>query len=253
MSELCCIGLRKSYDALVVTNDLDLELHGGEVHALIGPNGAGKTTALAQLSGQLAPDSGRIMLGDRDVTSLSLPDRVHAGVARSYQISSVFASFGVAESVELALQAMVGHSFRFLRPASRAPGIRTGALDLLDRVGLTEVADAPTPTLSHGQTRQLEIAMALASDPQVLLLDEPMAGMGPQEAESLAVLVAELGRERAVLLVEHDMDIVFSVADRISVLAEGACIALGSPADIRADPEVQRLYLGDDDEDASRC
>ncbi|CAN5754727.1 ABC transporter ATP-binding protein [soil metagenome] len=253
MSELCCIALRKSYDALIVTDDLDLELHRGEVHALIGPNGAGKTTALAQLSGQLAPDSGRIMMGDRDVTSLSMPGRVHAGVARSYQISSIFASFGVGESVELALQAMVGHSFRFLRPASRAPGIRTGALALLDRVGLLDVAGAPASTLSHGQTRQLEIAMALASDPQVLLLDEPMAGMGPQEAESLAVLVAELGRERAVLLVEHDMDIVFSVADRISVLAEGSCIASGSPADIRADPEVQRLYLGDDDEDAGRC
>lgn len=250
MSDMRCIALHKSYDALVVTDDLHLELHRGEVHALIGPNGAGKTTALAQLSGQLSPDSGQIMLGERDVTALSLPDRVHAGVARSYQISSIFTSFGVGESVELALQAMVGHSFRFLRPASRAPGIRAGAVELLDRVGLADVADAPAATLSHGQTRQLEIAMALASDPKVLLLDEPMAGMGPQEAESLAVLVAELGRDRAVLLVEHDMDIVFSVADRISVLAEGACIASGSPADIRADPEVQRLYLQDHDGDA---
>ena len=248
MSELSCAGLRKAFGGLVVTDSLALEVSSGEVHALIGPNGAGKTTALAQLSGELRPDAGTVWLDGTDITHLSLPQRVHAGVARSYQISSVFGGFTVTENVELALQATDRHSFRFFRPAASNTARVAHSGELLERVGLKEIAGVPARKLSHGQTRQLEIAMAMASRPKVLLLDEPMAGMAPDEARRLADLVRSLASDTAVLLVEHDMDIVFSVADRISVLCEGALIASGDPDKIRVDPEVRRLYLRDDSE-----
>ena len=177
MTELSCSGLQKAFGGLVVTDDLALSVASGEIHALIGPNGAGKTTALAQLSGELRPDAGTVWLDDADITDLSLPQRVHAGVARSYQISSVFRDFTARENVELALQAMDRHSFRFFRPAARNAERIERAEALLDQVGLGEDATVSAQRLSHGQTRQLEIAMAMASDPQVLLLDEPMAGM----------------------------------------------------------------------------
>ena len=248
MTELSCQGLQKAFGGLVVTDDLALSVASGEIHALIGPNGAGKTTALAQLSGELRPDAGTVWLDGADITELSLPQRVHAGVARSYQVSSVFRDFTARENVELALQAMDRHSFRFFRPAARNAGRVERAEVLLDQVGLGEEATVSTQRLSHGQTRQLEIAMAMASDPQVLLLDEPMAGMAPDEAGRLAELVRGLAEAVAVLLVEHDMDVVFSVADRISVLHQGSLIASGDPDDIRADPDVHRLYLRDDTE-----
>ncbi|MXZ99904.1 MAG: ABC transporter ATP-binding protein [Acidimicrobiaceae bacterium] len=248
MSELSCTGLRKAFGGLVVTNDLALGVSSGEVHALIGPNGAGKTTALAQLSGELRPDGGTVWLDGSDITHLSLPLRVRAGVARSYQISSIFQGFTVAENVELALQATDRHSFRFFRPAASNTARVARASELLDRVGLTAAAGISARRLAHGQTRQLEIAMAMASRPKVLLLDEPMAGMAPDEARRLADLVRSLASDTAVLLVEHDMDIVFSAADRVSVLCEGALIASGDPDKIRADPEVRRLYLRDDSE-----
>ncbi|MXW95106.1 MAG: ABC transporter ATP-binding protein [Acidimicrobiaceae bacterium] len=248
MSELSCTGLRKAFGGLVVTNDLALGVSSGEVHALIGPNGAGKTTALAQLSGELRPDGGTVWLDGADITHLSLPLRVRAGVARSYQISSIFQGFTVAENVELALQATDRHSFRFFRPAASNTARVARASELLDRVGLTAAAGISARRLAHGQTRQLEIAMAMASRPKVLLLDEPMAGMAPDEARRLADLVRSLASDTAVLLVEHDMDIVFSAADRVSVLCEGALIASGDPDKIRADPEVRRLYLRDDSE-----
>ncbi|MYA85766.1 MAG: ABC transporter ATP-binding protein [Acidimicrobiaceae bacterium] len=246
MTELSCRGLQKAFGGLVVTDDLALSVASGEIHALIGPNGAGKTTALAQLSGELRPDAGTVWLDDADITELSLPQRVHAGVARSYQISSVFRDFTARENVELALQAMDRHSFRFFRPAARNAARAERAGGLLDAVGLGEVAGSSAHRLSHGQTRQLEIAMAMASDPQVLLLDEPMAGMAPDEATRLAELIRSLAETVAVLLVEHDMDVVFSVADRISVLHQGSLIASGDPDQIRADPDVHRLYLRDD-------
>lgn len=243
MTELSCRGLRKAFGGLIVTDALDLSVRTSELHALIGPNGAGKTTALAQLSGELRPDAGTVWLDGVDITHLSLPQRVHAGVARSYQISSVFRDFTARENVELALQAMDRHSFRFFRPAaSNAARIeRAGAL--LDLVGLDGTADTSARQLAHGQTRQLEIAMAMASDPKVLLLDEPMAGMAPDEANRLAELIRSLAAATAVLLVEHDMDIVFAAADRISVLHQGSLIASGDPDQIRADPDVRRLYL----------
>ncbi|MXW99419.1 MAG: ABC transporter ATP-binding protein [Acidimicrobiaceae bacterium] len=246
MTELSCQGLQKAFGGLVVTDDLALSVASGEIHALIGPNGAGKTTALAQLSGELRPDAGTVWLDGADITDLSLPQRVHAGVARSYQISSVFRDFTARENVELALQAMDRHSFRFFRPAARNAKRIERAEALLDQVGLGEEATVSAQRLSHGQTRQLEIAMAMASDPQVLLLDEPMAGMAPDEASRLAELVRSLAEAVAVLLVEHDMDVVFSVADRISVLHQGSLIASGDPDQIRADPDVHRLYLRDD-------
>lgn len=249
MSELSCKGLRKAFGGLVVTDDLALEVSSGEVHALIGPNGAGKTTALAQLSGELRPDKGAVWLDGADITCLSLPQRVHAGVARSYQISSIFRDFTVRENVELALQAMDRHSFRFFRPAASNAARADRAGELLDMVGLDGAGRDSARRLSHGQTRQLEIAMAMASKPKVLLLDEPMAGMAPDEARRLADLVRSLESHTAVLLVEHDMDIVFSLAHRISVLCEGALIASGDPDQIRADPEVRRMYLRDDSED----
>ena len=248
MTELSCRGLQKAFGGLVVTDDLALSVASGEIHALIGPNGAGKTTALAQLSGELRPDAGTVWLDGADITELSLPQRVHAGVARSYQVSSVFRDFTARENVELALQVMDRHSFRFFRPAARNAGRVERAEVLLDQVGLGEEATVSTQRLSHGQTRQLEIAMAMASDPQVLLLDEPMAGMAPDEAGRLAELIRGLAETIAVLLVEHDMDVVFSVADRISVLHQGSLIASGDPDDIRADPDVHRLYLRDDTE-----
>ena len=246
MTELSCQGLQKAFGGLVVTDDLALSVASGEIHALIGPNGAGKTTALAQLSGELRPDGGTVWLDGADITDLSLPQRVHAGVARSYQISSVFRDFTARENVELALQAMDRHSFRFFRPAARNAKRIERAGALLDQVGLGEEATVSAQRLSHGQTRQLEIAMAMASDPQVLLLDEPMAGMAPDEASRLAELIRTLAEAMAVLLVEHDMDVVFSVADRISVLHQGSLIASGDPDRIRADPDVHRLYLRDD-------
>ena len=246
MTELSCRGLRKAFGGLLVIDDLDLSVATGEIHALIGPNGAGKTTTLAQLSGELRSDAGTVLLDGADITHLSLPQRVHAGVARSYQISSVFRDFTARENVELALQAMDRHSFRFLRPAAANTARVERAGELLDLVGLGAGADASAQRLSHGQTRQLEIAMAMASNPKVLLLDEPMAGMAPDEAGRLAELVRRLAAATAVLLVEHDMDIVFSAADRISVLHQGSLIASGRPDQIRADPDVRRLYLRED-------
>ena len=246
MTELSCQGLRKAFGGLIVTDGLDLSVATGEIHALIGPNGAGKTTTLAQLSGELRPDAGTVWLDGTDITHLSQPQRVHAGVARSYQISSVFGDFTARENVELALQAMDRHSFRFFRPAASNSARIEQAGTLLDLVGLGEMADSSAQQLAHGQTRQLEIAMAMASDPKVLLLDEPMAGMAPDEASRLAELVRSLAAAAAVLLVEHDMDIVFSAADRISVLHQGSLIASGDPDQIRADPDVRRLYLRED-------
>lgn len=230
----------------MVTENLSLSVSTGEIHALIGPNGAGKSTALAQLAGELNSDQGSVWLDGVDVTKMSLPQRVHAGIARSYQISSVFANFSVGENVEMALQARDRHSFRFFKPASANRARIDLAREMLDAVGLGELNDEPAKKLAHGQTRQLEIAMALASEPKILLLDEPMAGMAPDEAAKLAQLLRALAAKTAILLVEHDMDVVFSVADRISVLCEGAIIASGEPAQIKADPNVRRLYLGDD-------
>ncbi|MDN3519502.1 ABC transporter ATP-binding protein [Aquisalimonas lutea] len=236
-------GLHKSYGGLVATRHLDLDLHAGEIHAMIGPNGAGKTTAMGQLSGELAPDAGRIVLDGEDVTRLSMPARARRGIARSYQITAVFEEFTVRQNVAVAVQAMARHHFRMVRPARRDPELNAGAEEALGRVGLLHLADEVAADLAHGQKRQLELAMVLATRPRVLLLDEPMAGMGNAEVDAMTRLLEELRSHYAILLVEHDMDVVFRVADRTTVLVDGAVLASGAPEAIRSDARVQAAYL----------
>ncbi len=240
-------GLRKHYGGLAVTNDVSLDVSPGEIHALIGPNGAGKTTLIHQISGTVTPDAGRVVFADADITRLSLPRRVQAGLARSFQITSIIAGFSVLENVALAAQAKSGSSFRFFRPAAREEKLNATAHNALAEVGLAERANAIAGALSHGEKRALEIAIALASAPRLLLLDEPLAGAGPEETEKLIALLRRLKTRYAILLVEHDMQAVFALADRISVLAEGRIIASGSTAEIRASAEVRAAYLGDED------
>jgi branched-chain amino acid transport system ATP-binding protein len=246
MSELACRRLEKHFGNLHVTRTLDLEVSTGEVHALIGPNGAGKTTALSQLSGELSPDGGSVLLDAVNITGVDLPGRVDLGICRSYQTSSPFTDFTVVENVILAILAAEEKRFRFWRRASADIARRRQALDLLEMVGLEQLAGIPVTALDHGASRQLEIATVLATHPTILLLDEPMAGMAPGEAKTLAQLIGSLRERHGILLVEHDMDVVFSVADRITVLSEGAVIASGIPADIRGNLEVQALYLRDE-------
>lgn len=239
-------GLVKRFGGLVATDNLSLDVRPGEIHALIGPNGAGKTTVVAQLSGLLAPTSGRILFQGRDITRLPMPSRSLLGIARSFQITSVLKDFTTLDNVALAVQAHQGHSFRFWRPARRDASLRDPARKVLDDLGLGERADVMTSALSHGEQRQLEIAMALAGEPRVLLLDEPMAGMGPEESTRMVEFLGKLKGSRGILLVEHDMDAVFALADRITVLVYGRAIATGTPAEIRANSEVRDAYLGAD-------
>jgi branched-chain amino acid transport system ATP-binding protein len=227
-------------------DSVDLAVAEGELHALIGPNGAGKTTLVNLLGGALKPDEGRIRLAGEDVTRLPDHARARRGLARSFQITSVFPSFTAEDNVALAVQAQAGHGFRFWRPARRDPALRDPARAALERVGLGRRADTPAAALSHGERRQLELAMALATNPRVLMLDEPVAGMAPDESARMVALLAGLKGRTAMLLIEHDMDAVFALADRITVLVGGRVIAGGPPAAIRADADVQRAYLGEE-------
>jgi branched-chain amino acid transport system ATP-binding protein len=238
-------GLCKSFGGVVATADLDLSVHRAEAHAVIGPNGAGKTTLIAQLAGELAPSAGRIWFEGRDITHLPAQTRVHIGMARSFQITNVLSSFTVVENVQIALRPRRGHSFLFLRDAGRDRELDRRARALLEEVGLAHRADAVAGELAHGEKRQLELAMALAAEPRLVLLDEPMAGVGHDEAARMVELLLRIKRDRAMLLVEHDMDAVFRIADRITVLVGGRAIASGAPAAIRDDPEVRRAYLGE--------
>ena len=238
-------GLAKRFGGIVATDDLSLDVVPGELHAVIGPNGAGKTTLIAQLSGQLMPDSGRIHFAGNDITTLPTYRRSRLGLARSFQITSLFLDLSVLDNVALAVQAHAGHSFRFWRDARSEPELREPARAALARVGLSARADLPASLLSHGEHRQLELAMALAGGPRMLLLDEPMAGMGPEESAGMVAMLRALKRELTILLVEHDMEAVFALADRITVLVYGRVIATGSPAEIRANPQVRDAYLGE--------
>jgi branched-chain amino acid transport system ATP-binding protein len=238
-------GLSKRFGGIVATDDLSLDVVPGELHAVIGPNGAGKTTLIAQLSGQLMPDSGRIIFAGADITTLPMYRRSRLGLARSFQITSLFLDLSVLDNVALAVQAHAGHSFRFWRDARTDPELREPARAALARVGLSGRADLPASLLSHGEHRQLELAMALAGSPRMLLLDEPMAGMGPEESAGMVAMLRALKRELTILLVEHDMEAVFALADRITVLVYGRVIATGSPAEIRANPQVRDAYLGE--------
>ena len=244
-------GLVKRYGGLVATDGVDLSLRAGEIHALIGPNGAGKTTLIQQLSGALAPDAGHILLAGEDVTLLSMHERVHRGLARSYQITSIFPRLTVLDNVALALQARSGSSLRFWRAAREEPQRDAQARAVLQRVGLGARAAQTAGALSHGEQRQLEVGLALATGARLLLLDEPMAGMGPEESERMVALLQGLRGELTLLLVEHDMDAVFRLADTISVLVAGRIIASGTPAAIRTDAEVKRAYLGDELEEGA--
>ena len=245
MSLLQLQGLCKSYGALAVTRDVTLEVGPGEVHALIGPNGAGKTTLLGQVAGSLRPDRGRVVFAGRDVTRLPPQRRARLGLARSFQIITLVAEFTARENVAIAVQRRHGSSFRFVRDAGREQVLNAEAEAALASVGLLDRAVTPAGALSHGEKRHLELAVALACSPRLLLLDEPMAGVGHEEAARLLALLRGLRGQFAMLLVEHDMDAVFALSDRVSVLVAGAVIASGPPATIRADPAVRAAYLGD--------
>ena len=236
--------LVKRFGALTASDQLSLEVRPGEIHALIGPNGAGKTTAIAQLSGEMRPDSGSVRFAGADVTRLGADARARTGLARSFQITSLFLGFTAEDNVAMAIQAHQGHSFRFWRDARRDETLRGPARAVLARVGLEGRGDVLAANLAHGEQRQLEIAMALATEPKLLLLDEPMAGMGHDESRQMMDLLAGLKGQLAILLVEHDMDVVFSLADRITVLVYGRTIASGTPEEIRASAEVRDAYLG---------
>ena len=239
--------LVKRFGGLVATDSVSIDVRPGEIHALIGPNGAGKTTLVSQLTGNLRPDTGTIHFAGRDITHLPMHARVRLGLARSFQITSVLREFTALDNVALAVQAHAGHSFRFLADARRDYHLRAPAWLGLEDVGLAARADTLAAALSHGEQRQLEIAMALAGDPKLLLLDEPMAGMGVEESQRMIDFLYALKKKHAMLLIEHDMDAVFQLADRITVLVYGRAIASGTPAEIRANAEVRQAYLGEGD------
>jgi len=239
------VDLCKNFGGVQATDSVSLQVESGEVHALIGPNGAGKTTLVALLSGLLPADSGDVFLHGENITKLPAHARVHRGLVRSFQITSVFTELSVWDNVALAVQAHAGHSFRFWRNVRLDDSLRRPALEQLEAVKLTHRRDDTVSALSHGERRQLEIAMALATSPSLLLLDEPMAGMGTEESQELLSLLQDLKREKTILLVEHDMETVFTLADRISVLVYGRVIASGSAAEVRASAEVQQAYLGE--------
>jgi branched-chain amino acid transport system ATP-binding protein len=243
-------GLAKRFGGIVATDDLTLTVNSGELHAVIGPNGAGKTTLIAQLSGQLVPDSGRIRFAGDDITGLPPYRRSLLGLARSFQITSLFLDKSVLDNVALAVQAHAGHSFRFWRDARKEAELREPARAALERAGLAARADRPASALSHGEHRQLELAMALAGQPRMLLLDEPMAGLGPEESARMVEMLQGLKKELTILLVEHDMEAVFALADRITVLVYGRAIASGSPEAIRGDEAVREAYLGEEEQGA---
>jgi branched-chain amino acid transport system ATP-binding protein len=237
--------LAKRFGGIVATDDLSLKVAAGELHAIIGPNGAGKTTLIAQLSGQLTPDSGRIYFSGHEITTLPMHKRSALGLGRSFQITSLFLDLSVLDNVALAVQAHAGHSFRFWRDARKEPELREPARAALARAGLSARAELPASLLSHGEHRQLELAMALAGSPRMLLLDEPMAGLGPEESARMVEMLRALKSELTILLVEHDMEAVFALADCITVLVYGRAIASGTPAEIRANAAVREAYLGE--------
>ncbi len=240
-------GLQKSFGAVQATRNVNLSVHHGELHALIGPNGAGKTTLLAQISGELMPDAGSIYLDGRDITRMPAYSRPAAGLARSFQISQLYPDFTAASNVAMAILARSEGRYNLWRNAWRDPALQEPARAYLGRVGLAERSEVPVSELAHGEKRQLELAMALALEAPVLLLDEPMAGMGTEESIRMTHLLSQLKGNYAILLVEHDMDAVFTLADRITVLVYGETIFTGTPDEVRKSREVRLAYLGDTD------
>ncbi len=240
-------GLTKRFGGLTASDAITLDVREGELHAVIGPNGAGKTTFIAQLMGELRPDAGSIRFNGDDITRLATPERVRRGIGRTFQIVQLLPEATALANVALAVQVRQGHGFRFIAPAARDRTLLEPAQQLLGRVGLSDRAGVPVSALSHGERKQLELAVALAGEPRLLLLDEPMAGLGPVESRRMLELLAELKGRVAMLLVEHDMETVFALADRISVLVYGRIIASGTAAEIQSDPEVRTAYLGEGD------
>ncbi|WP_306029667.1 ABC transporter ATP-binding protein [Stappia sp. MMSF_3263] len=238
--------LTKAYGALKVTDHVSIDVLPGEIHAVIGPNGAGKTTLIGQISGALRPDGGHVRFDGRDVTALPMHARARAGLARSFQITEILPAFTARENVALALQARAGHSFRFLRNVSRDRDLNERAGQCLAELGLAERADIPAGILSHGEKRALELAIAIACKPKLLLLDEPMAGTGREETDRLVEVLQAMKGRYAMLLVEHDMSAVFALADRISVLVYGQIVATGTPEEIRSSARVREAYLGEE-------
>ncbi len=240
------VDLHKRFGGIVATDSVTIDIDRGELHAIIGPNGAGKTTLIGQLSGELRADSGEILFDGQAINNTSMARRSLLGLARSFQITSIFLDFTALDNVALAVQAHDGHSFRFWRPARHESRLRDPARKMLEKVGLGGRADTLAANLSHGEQRQLEIAMALATRPKLLLLDEPMAGMGSAESANMVKILRTLKGDLTILLIEHDMDAVFALADRITVLVYGRAIATGTPDMIRENREVQQAYLGDE-------
>lgn len=238
--------LSKTFGALKATDDVSLDLKPGEIHALIGPNGAGKSTLINQVAGTLKPDTGSIRFAGQELTGLTVAERARRGLGRTFQVSSLAPEFSALRNVMLAVQSVQGSSFRFFRPVMRDTSLVEPAMSALERVGLADRAHLPTSELSHGERRQIEIAIALALGSRAFLLDEPMAGMGPEGSKKLTDFLDGLRAEAPILLVEHDMNAVFALADRVSVLVYGRVIATGTVDEIRADPEVRRAYLGDE-------
>jgi branched-chain amino acid transport system ATP-binding protein len=239
-------AVSKRFGGVVATDRVSLEVAAGEVHALIGPNGAGKTTLVGLISGSLAADAGEIFFEEKNFTKLKPHDRVRAGLARSYQITSIFRRLSVVDNLALAVQARSGSSFSFWRPLEKETGLFEEASSILGEIGLQEKKNHLAGTLAHGEQRALEVGLALATRPKLVLLDEPMAGMGPEESQRMIALIKRIRAQVTVLLVEHDMDAVFRLADRISVMVNGRLIATGSPEDTRRNEEVRRAYLGDE-------
>ena len=244
MTLLSARGLSRNFGGLKAVDNVDFDLPAGEVRALIGPNGAGKTTLIQQIYGALKPDSGQVFLNGSEITNLSVPDRVKAGIGRSFQISNVLMDFTVMENGIIAEQARLGQSFGFLQPAFSDAVLIEGAKTILHRVGLEKRAEQRVGDLAHGERRMLELALALAASPSLLLLDEPMAGAGPEDSQRMAEIIERLRGKVAILLIEHDMDAVFRLADRLTVMVEGAVLAAGTVAEISANEAVKLAYLG---------
>ena len=239
-------SLSKHFGGVVATDNVSLEISAGEVHALIGPNGAGKTTLIAQICGSLACDAGQILFEKSDITQVPQHTRVKTGLARSYQITSIFRRFTVLDNLALAVQARTGSSFSFWRPVSAEKQLFDEARSIAEEVSLSAKLSSPASNLAHGEQKALEVGLALATRPRMVLLDEPMAGMGPEESQRMIALIARIRANLTILLVEHDMDAVFRLADRISVLVNGRVLATDRPERIKANPEVRRAYLGEE-------
>jgi branched-chain amino acid transport system ATP-binding protein len=240
------VGLSKSFGAVRATDALSLAIEENELHAIIGPNGAGKTTLIGQITGEIASDRGCVLYSGTDITSWTVARRALAGLARSFQITTLISGFSAQDNVSLAVQARSGHSFRFVRNAQRDPQLQEPARSYLAVVGLEDRRLALVEELSHGEHRQLEIAVALAMEPRVLILDEPMAGMGAADARKIIDLLRGLKGQLTIVLIEHDMEAVFKLADRVTVLVSGRTLTTGSVEAVRADPAVRQAYLGEE-------